>query len=58
MLPAMRPSRAQEGPLCSDRMFQQDMKESGSRELSIEDVQNDTVEAMLEYHTQEELQRK
>jgi len=32
-----------------DRMFQQDMKESSSRELSIEDVQKDTVEAMLEY---------
>jgi len=32
-----------------DSMFQQDMKESSSRELSIEDVQNDTVEAMLEY---------
>lgn len=32
-----------------DRMFQQDMKESTSRELSIEDVRKDTVEAMLEY---------
>ena len=32
-----------------DRMFQHDMKESSSRELSIEDVQKDSVEAMLEY---------
>ena len=30
-------------------MFQQDMKESSTRELLIDDVKKDTVKAMLEY---------
>ena len=32
-----------------ERMFQQDMKESSTRELIIDDIKKDTVQAMLEY---------
>jgi len=41
-----------------ERMFQQEMKESSSRELLIDDVKKDTVEAMLEYIYTGELTRK